>query len=527
MRLQNGRRALAVVTGTLTLVASLFVLTSVDAGPTQLSGLGLPAPQGVFAAPAMQAISATGVVSTMVGTCSPDAVLLDCDGNLVAQLRGPGGAGFFAPYLGTWVQASGSQQTCPAGDAYISVLTIQPQSNPCPGQGPATPTPGNTPPPPPPPPPTATPPATATPSAPGQGGPVAGDLAQGKAIFASTTQAGYPPEFAVDGNAATWWASEPGRHPVLRAQNLQWIYVDLGGEEQVTSMRMTWSQQRHARGYAVMVWSDAVRDWVQIGSTSRGDGDDEWQVRGDVNLRGRYFMLWLVNPYLSGLHYELQSWQIGGPGSGALGGNNVALGKTVVAESEAPGMPATAATDGDVNTPWESTGLPQWFYVDLGATINVDRANLRWVAGKHASDYGLYAWNGSSWYGIYTRRGGTGGDEMASFPAVRTRYVLLFAEAGPAGTIALNELEVYEAGSGGSGGGGLPPGPPTPIPFAGAEDPERATLPGGFGRALPAAPAMIERSDVTRDTGLVPEPGTARPDVLPWDVAPQVEDVLR
>ena len=517
-----GRRVLAMGLGSLTLAASLFALASFDVGSQ--STTSLPVPRGVYAAPAMQAISATGVVTTMTGTCSPDAVLLDCDGNLVAQLRGPGGAGFFSPYLGTWVLASGSQQTCPAGDNYISVLSLQPQTNPCPGQGPATPTPGNTPPPPPPPPPTATPLATATPSAPSQGGPMAGDLAQGKSIFASTTQPGFPPENAVDGNAATWWASNPGRHPVLRAQNLQWIYIDLGGEEQVTSMNMTWSQQRHARGYAVMVWSDAARDWVQIGSTSRGDGSDEWKVRSDVTLRGRYFMLWLVNPYLSGLHYELASWQIAGPGSGALGGNNVAAGKRVIAESEAPGFPAAAATDGDVNTAWESTGLPQWLYVDLGATINIDRANLRWVTGKHASDYGLYAWNGRDWYGIFNRRGGTGGDEMATFPPVRTRYVLLFAEAGPGGTIALNELEVYETGSGGGGGAAPPPGPPTPIPFAGS-DPAEVTLPGGFGRALPAAPALLERSDVARDTGLAP--GTARPDFAPRGVAPAPEGDLR
>ncbi len=510
-----GRRVFALALGTFVLIAGLAALPSSNGGADHLT-LSFPAPGAAHAAPVMQAISATGVVTTMAGTCSPDAVLVDCDGNLVAQLRGPGGAGFFAPYLGRWVTASGSEQTCPAGDTYISVLTIQPGTNPCPGQG-ATPvpTPGNTAPPPPPPPATATPIASPTPSAPGQGGPVAGDLAQGKSIFASTSQGGYPPEFAVDGNPGTWWASQPGRHPVLRAQNQQWIYVDLGAEEQVTNMRMIWSQQRHARGYAVMVWHDGVRDWVQIGSTSRGDGDEDWQVRSDVTLRGRYFMLWLVNPYLSGLHYELQSWTINGASAGALGGNNVALGKTVVAESEAPGFPAAAAVDGDIATPWESAGLPQWFYVDLGASVRIDRANVRWAAGKHAADYGLYAWNGRDWYGIFSRRGGTGGDELATFPAVSTRYVLLFAEAGPAGSIALNELEVYEAGSGGSGGGNQPPpGPPTPVPFAAGGDPARATLPGAFTQGLPA-PSMLLRDDVAADAPLPWDPNAPRPDVVP------------
>lgn len=438
-----------------------------------LAALGPARPVGAApaAAPLRQAVQASGIVTTGAGVCFPDAVLLDCNGAVVEQLKGPGGAGSFAAFYNQWVEVSGTRVNC-TGGTYLNVVSIQNQANPCPN---ATAGPGQ---------PTATgaPPATATPVPPAPtatpvGGPSGSDnLAFGRPVVASSAQPGFPAENAVDADPNTPWSSLGGSDPFYRAQNIQWIYVDLGAEVDVASIQTVWGPQRHARGYALYLWRDNVRAWQQLGSTTQGTGNDTWTIRGGGSIRGRYFMLWLVHPYLSGGHYELRDWQIKGPGATPSGGptwENLALGKPVTAEHETPGLPAAAAVDGDLNTSWESARLPAWVYVDLGATATIQRVVLRWVAGKHATDYILYAWNGSNWVGLYQRRNATGGDETIDLRAFNTRYLLLAATAGPSTTVALRELEALRYTPGSSGGGGItpptPPAPPPPIPFGAFE----------------------------------------------------------
>lgn len=470
------------------------------------AGLGLAAlgPQGTVgaapaAAPMLQAVTASGIVTTGSGVCFPDAVLLDCTGAVVEQLKGPGGAGSFAAFYNQWVEVSGSRVAC-TGGTYLNVVSIQNQTNPCPngtavpGQATATAAP----------PPTPTPvPAvpTATPSG-GAGG--SDNLAFGRPIVASTTQTGFPPENAVDADPNSAWASLPGGDPFNRAQNQQWIYVDLGGDVDVSSIQTLWGPQRHARGYALYLWVETTRAWRQLGSTNYGTGDDTWTIRGGGSVKGRYFMLWLVNPYVMGSHYELRDWIIKGPGSSTSGGpgwENVARGKAVVAEHETPGFPAANVVDGDLTTQWESASVPAWIYVDLGTAMTVSRVTLHWTPGKHATDYVLYAWNGANWAGLYQRRNGPGGDETIDLRSFNTRYVLLAATAGPSQTVALREFEVlrYTSTGGGSITPPTPPAPPPPIPFgrfelshgAGASD----FLPRGIG---------VGPADIT--TRVVPAP---------------------
>jgi len=431
----------------------------------------------IHAAPAMQGIQATGVVTLGAGTCFPDAVLMDCDSNVVAQMKGPGGAGFFTPYLNKHVRVNASTQTCVGGDTYLSVVSIAEEPSAC---GPAGTQTANAPTA------TATPvqPPTATPP-PGTGGP--DNLALGMPIQASSSQVGFPPDLAVDGNEATHWASNPGYDWNARARNSQWIYVDLGAEANIAQMHMLWGAQRHARGYSVHVWDDTRRTWITLGSTASGDGDDTWTVRGNVSLRGRYFMLWLANPYIMGSHYELREWRISAVGGTTPGGaSNLALNRPIQALSQDPAYPATNAVDGNASTEWRATGVPVWIYVDLGTAQTVDRAILRWSAGLHGTDYTLYAWTGTAWSPFYMQRGGRGGDESVGFRAVRAQYFLLYVAQAAGPTVGLRELELYPYGSnpGGGGGGMVTPTPPLPpIPFAGA-------APMSLGEADGEAPAL-------------------------------------
>jgi hypothetical protein len=439
-----------------TLAVALVVLL-LGIGALGLSALGDGAVHAAPAArPAQQGVQASGFVTLGQGTCFPDAVLTDCDGNITHQLKGPGGSGYFAPYYDQWVDLDGAEMTCVAGDKYIQVVSIQTAPNPCPGQGTpsatptltptltSTPVPGASASPTAPLPPGVTPTATSVVT-----GPV--NLALGKAVQASSApDAAHPPEHAVDGNETSFWASIPDPQPVWHVRHVQWIYVDLGAEHDIERMRMLWNEHARPRKYAVYVWRESLRGWDVLAWTENGKTDDTVvfprdQLRYPKWLLGRYFMLWLEVPKLAGSNYELLEWEVYGEGT-PIQSTNIAAGKPSLAQSHEAGYEAPKANDADLGTEWRSnTGLPQWIYVDLQATYEIDKAILRWVTGMHATSYGLYAWDGfSNWLPIYATSRGTGVDETVTFRSVRTRYLLLHATAGPANNVGLREFEIYQ-----------------------------------------------------------------------------------
>jgi hypothetical protein len=442
-----------------------LVLGVLVGGWATMSGLA-PAAAAPSLARLQQGVTASGVVTLGGGTCFPDAVLVDCAGTVLEQLRGPGGSAYFAPYIGRWVDIGGNRTTCVAGSSYIDVTSLQTAFGPCGSQGTATP--GGPP---------ATPTAvgpTATP-----GGPVptatpavAANLALGKPVkVSSAPDPAHPGEHAVDGDPNTWWASMAGHHPYYYAQNRQWIQIDLGAAVSVQTMHMLWGAQRHARGYAIYAWKpEWCGAWCILASTTRGDGDDTAVFPEAVTAQ--QFMLYLQNPYLMGSHYELKEWEIFGTGTAPIQSTNVAVGKPSLALNQLPGYESGRAFDGDLNTDWRSaTGAPVWIYVDLGTATDVNQAIVRWSPGMHATEWSLFAWNGYAWAAFYANRSGTGGDETANFYPLRTRYVMLYAQRGAAPNIGVREFEVYSGGVGGGGGGGatptptVPPPPPPPIPL--------------------------------------------------------------
>ncbi|MEO8084438.1 MAG: hypothetical protein ABI780_11495, partial [Ardenticatenales bacterium] len=106
------------------IISSVLLVTAIAA----TAGLGLAAltpsrPVGAapVAAPMLQAITASGIVTTGAGVCFPDAVLLDCTGAVIEQIKGPGGAGSFASFYNQWVEVSGTRVAC-TGGTYLNVV---------------------------------------------------------------------------------------------------------------------------------------------------------------------------------------------------------------------------------------------------------------------------------------------------------------------------------------------------------------------------------------------------------------------
>ncbi len=128
-------------------------------------------------------------------------------------------------------------------------------------------------------------------------------------------------------------------------------------------------------------------------------------------------------------------------------GINLALNKTVTASStEAGSYGVSNAVDGDNNTRWASDGGvdPQWIYVDLGATYNVNGVKLNWEVA-YAKSYKIQVSDdATNWTDIYNTPSGDGSIDDLTNLSGTGRYVRMYGtERGTEYGYSLWEFEVY------------------------------------------------------------------------------------
>ncbi|MHC4745503.1 MAG: cellulase family glycosylhydrolase, partial [Planctomycetota bacterium] len=133
----------------------------------------------------------------------------------------------------------------------------------------------------------------------------------------SIENASYDSAYAVDGSGSTRWSSE--------FSDPQWIYVDLGSQKTVDSVRLIW-EAAYATSYQIQV-SDDASGWTDVYTTSSGDGGiDDIDLGGVV---GRYvrmygtgratsygYSLWEFEvygdpPVMLYQHYDYGGWSAG------------------------------------------------------------------------------------------------------------------------------------------------------------------------------------------------------------------------
>ncbi|WP_238188567.1 discoidin domain-containing protein [Paenibacillus sp. L3-i20] len=93
------------------------------------------------------------------------------------------------------------------------------------------------------------------------------NLAAGKTTTTSSVEgAGFEGNKAVDGSAATRWASVEGVDP-------QWIYVNLDSSQSINRVKLNW-EAAYATAYTVQVSNDAgaPSNWTTVYTTTSGDG---------------------------------------------------------------------------------------------------------------------------------------------------------------------------------------------------------------------------------------------------------------
>ncbi|MEK0316505.1 S-layer homology domain-containing protein [Cohnella sp. 56] len=125
---------------------------------------------------------------------------------------------------------------------------------------------------------------------------------------------------------------------------------------------------------------------------------------------------------------------------------SLALGKPVTADQDNAANSKANVTDGDINTRWEAGNKidTHWMYVDLGASLDVNRVVLNWEAAS-ATGYKLQVSDdAANWTDVYSTTAGKGGKETVTFDTVNARYVKL-ASTKRATTYGLSlwEFEVF------------------------------------------------------------------------------------
>jgi glucose/arabinose dehydrogenase len=135
---------------------------------------------------------------------------------------------------------------------------------------------------------------------------------------------------------------------------------------------------------------------------------------------------------------------------GTVSGTNLALNKPAFASTVLGGNVASRAVDGVANSRWESQFAdPQWVYVDLGASYNVNRVKIVWEAAR-ARDYRVEISNDINNWGTPVKVVTGNTTNTNDWTVTGTgRYVRVYGTARATGYgYSIFELEVYGTSTG-------------------------------------------------------------------------------
>ncbi|MEV0643721.1 discoidin domain-containing protein [Phytomonospora sp. NPDC050363] len=273
------------------------------------------------------------------------------------------------------------------------------------------------------------------------GGP---NVASGKPVSVSSTNAPHSAGNLVDGDQGTLWESARGAFPA-------WATVDLGSVTSIDQIVLrlpagwgtrtqTLSVQGSPDGTAYSTILASAEHTFSPSATIAFPPFTTRYIRVDVTANS-------VSPAAQIAEVEVRRT--------STASANLALGKTVTAKSHADVYVAGNANDGQQASYWESANnaFPQWLQVDLGSAVAVNQLVLKIPSGWGARTQTLAvrgSTNGTTFTDIVASAGHVFGPAATiNFNAATVRHVRLEITANtgwPAGQIA--EFEVYGPGTG-------------------------------------------------------------------------------
>lgn len=258
------------------------------------------------------------------------------------------------------------------------------------------------------------------------------NVALNKTTLASSLEnPSYPASNALDGSNTTRWSSS--------FSNNQWIYIDLGGQYDLTEVQLHW-ETALGKDFNIDI-SDDASTWVTIQSiTNNTNFNNTIDVSGHI---ARYVRMYGLT---RGTAWGFSLWEFGVYGTLV---ENLALNKSSNASSiESATYPSNYAFDGlgtnvgangkarDGNNVeygrWSSLfSEPQWLSVDLGAVYSIRDVKIFWEVAN-AKDYLIQvSTDGNSWTDVATITNNPTNSYINDIPitgGVPGRYVRLYGQ---------------------------------------------------------------------------------------------------
>ena len=203
-----------------------------------------------------------------------------------------------------------------------------------------------------------------------------------------------------------------------------------------TQVALSWSTAAGATNYNVKCSTTNGGPYTTIASTAA----TSYTNTGLANGTTYYYVVSAVNTFGE----SSNSVQISA--TTTVPSANLALNKPVTVSSvENAGLSGTNAVDGNTGTRWSSAfSDPQWIYVDLQATFNINRVKLNWEAAYGKSYQIQVSSNALDWTTIYSTTTSAGGIQDLTGLSGTGRYVRMYGtvRSGAYG-YSLYEFEVY------------------------------------------------------------------------------------
>ncbi|MYS24828.1 MULTISPECIES: glycoside hydrolase family 3 C-terminal domain-containing protein, partial [unclassified Streptomyces] len=250
----------------------------------------------------------------------------------------------------------------------------------------------------------------------------------------------------------------------------------------VCQVGLQW-EAAYATAFQIQV-SDNGTTWSPVYSTTTGTGGTQTlnvsgtgryvRVYGTARATGYGYSLWEFQVHTGGSGTTTGGGTTGGGGGttgggggtgGTCGTANAALGHPATASSvqdNNQGYAAPFGVDGSTVTRWASAYAdPQWFQVDLGASLPICQVVLQWE-NAYATGFQIQVSdNGSTWSPIYSTTTGTGGKQTLNVSGTG-RYIRMYGTTRATGYgYALWEFQVYTVGGVTAT---IPPPPSKPAP---------------------------------------------------------------
>ncbi|WP_241759647.1 galactose-binding domain-containing protein [Pyxidicoccus parkwayensis] len=271
------------------------------------------------------------------------------------------------------------------------------------------------------------------------------NLALNKPVTTSTSEAGLPGSYAVDGIATTRWGSA--------FTTSEWIQVDLGASTTIGRVVLTW-ETAYGKGYTVQVSTDG-NTWQNARVVTDGDGGTDDLA---LTATGRYVRI--LCQVRGAVDYGYSLWELAVYGGTAPAGD-LAKGRPATASSvevNAPQLAAQYAFDGDAGTRWSSAATAsEWIRVDLGSVQQLGKVVLNWE-GAYGKTYALEGSNDdATWTALAPNVSNDAAGIRQTTVSGSARYVRMRGiERGTGYGYSLWSFEVY-----GPGGGPTDPPPQT------------------------------------------------------------------